>query len=100
MSRVDIKQIYFRHAVLVINITNMNINTLQISFIFYTLCITTCFIDARHGFNIYSILCPLDGVTCSVEQTCKIHVFISLEKKPYHAFIYMHIRNKMVCGAT
>ena len=57
-----------------------SINTLQISFIFYTLCITTCFRDARHGFNIYSILCPLGVATCSVEQSCKNHVFISSEK--------------------
>ena len=37
---------------------------------------TTRFIDARHGFNIYSILYPLDGVTCSVEQTYKKFMFL------------------------
>ena len=55
-----------------------SLNTLQISFIFDTLRITTCFIDARHGFNIYSILCPLDGVTCSVGQTCKTITFLEV----------------------
>ena len=41
----------------------------------------SCFIDARHGFNIYSILCPLDGVTCSGEQTCKSSCFYKFRKK-------------------
>ena len=71
-----------------------SINTLQISFIFYTLCITTCFIDARHGFNIYSILCPLDGVTCSVEQTCK--QFISLEKTMSCVHLYAYTEQNAV----
>ena len=79
MSRVDIKRIYFRHAVLVINITNIMvtrwIHCRSHSF-FYTLCITTCFRDARHGFNIYSILCPLGGATCSVEQSWEKIMFL------------------------
>ena len=74
-----------------------SINTLQISFIFYTLCITTCFIDARHGFNICSILCPLDGVTGSAEQTCKqIHVFISLEKNMSCVHLYAYTEQNAV----
>ena len=55
-----------------------SINTLQISFIFLHTVHNdnACFRDARHGFNIYSILCPLGGATCSVEQSCKKVMFL------------------------
>ena len=76
-----------------------SINTLQILFIFfYTLCIITCFIDTRHGFNIYSILCPLDGVTCSVEQTCKKLMFFE-KKKPPCVYLYAYTeQNDVWCN--
>ena len=76
------------------------INTLQISFIFYTLCITTCFRDARHGFNIYSILCPLGEQLVLWNKVAKISCFYKFRKKSGRAFMYMHILNKMLCGAT
>ena len=56
-----------------------SVNALQISFVFFLPTMHSnmvFFIDARRGFNIYAILCPLDGVTCSVEQTCKKFMFL------------------------
>ena len=39
--------------------------------------------------NLYSIVCPLGGVTCFVDQTCKKSCFYKFRKKPIRAFMYM-----------
>ena len=47
---------------------------------FYTPCTTTCFTDARMDLNLYSIVCPLGGVTFLWTKLARNHVFISLGK--------------------
>ena len=74
------------------------INTCLISFIFYTLCTIACVRDARHRFNIYSILYPLEGVTFSVKITCKFFMFLSVwEKIMSCVYIYAYMEQKGVC---
>ena len=78
-----------------------SINTLQISFIFYTLSITTCFMDARHGFNI--IFNTFSARWCNLicgTNLQKIHVFISLGKKTmpcFHLYAYTE-QNAVWCN--
>ena len=77
-----------------------SVNALQISFVFLPTMHNNMFFYI-YIFNIYAILCPLDGVTSSVEQTCKNSGFYKFQKKnPCRALIYLHIRNKIMCGAT
>ena len=57
---------------------------------FYTLCTIACVRDARHGFNIYSILYPLEGVTFSVKITCKIVMFLSVWEKIMSCFYILY----------
>ena len=94
MSRVYIKRNYFRHAVLVINITHIivtrYIHCISHSF-FYSPCSTTCFIDARMDFNLYPIVCPLGGVTCFVEhKLARNHVFFYKFRKKTNPCVYVY----------
>ena len=72
-----------------------SINTSQISFIFLHTIHNYMF-----EYNIYSILCPLDGVTCSVEQTCKQIIFHKFRKKTMscvHLYAYTE-QNAVWCN--
>ena len=55
-------------------------------------------IYARHGFNIYSILYPLEGVTFSVKITCKFFMFLSVwEQIMPCVYTYAYMDQKGVC---
>ena len=82
-----------------------SVNALQISFVFLPTMHNNMFffIDARRGFNIYAILCPIDGVTCSVEQTCKNSCFYKFQKKKKNtmscAYLYAYTeQNDVWCN--
>ena len=77
-----------------------SVNALEISFFFLPTMHNNMFffIDARRGFNIYAILCPLDGVTCSVEQTCKKFMF-QKKKNMSCAYLYAYTeQNDVWCN--
>ena len=100
MSRVDIKRIYFCHAVLVINITNIIVTGKYMAALIHFL--HTMDNNMLHrctdGFELIFNSLSVRGSNLFVDQTCKKSCFYKFRKKPIRAFMY--IRNKLLCGAT